>query len=43
MKTQFPQSQEFPRSGMHTLLLRLGFKANTLMHFVNLSKTEPPR
>ena len=43
MKSEFPQSEKFPRSGLHTPLLRLGLKANVLMYFVNLSKTEPPR
>ena len=42
MKTEFPQSEKFPRSGMHIPLPRLGLKANVLMYFVNLSKTEPP-
>ena len=31
MKTEFPQSEKFPRSGMHT------------MYFVNLPITESPR
>ena len=42
MRTEFPQSEKFPQSGMHTPLPRLGLKANVLMHFVNLPKTEPP-
>ena len=43
MKTEFPQSEKFPRSGMDTSLPRLGLKANAngLMYFVSLSKTEP--
>ena len=43
MKTEFPQSEKFRRSGMHTPLPRLGLKANVLMYFVNLPKTKPPR
>ena len=43
MKTEFPQSEKFPRSGMHTPLPRLGLKANVLMYLVHLLKTEPPR
>ena len=44
MKTEFPQSRKFPRSGMHTPLPRVGLKAtNVLMHFVNLPTIEPPR
>ena len=43
MKTEFPQSEKFARSGMHTPLPRLGLKANVLMYSANLSKTEPPR
>ena len=42
MKTEFLQSEKFPLSGMHTPLPRLGLKANALMYFVNLPKTEPP-
>ena len=42
MKTEFPQSQKFPWSGIHTPLPTLGLKANVLMYFVNLSRTEPP-
>ena len=42
MRTEFPQSEKFPRSGMYTPLPRLGLKANVLMHFVNLPKTESP-
>ena len=43
MKSEFPQIEKFPRSGLHTPLPRLGLKANVLVYFVNLSKTEPPR
>ena len=43
MKSEFPQTEKFPRSGLHTPLPRLGLKANVLVYFVNLSKTEPPR
>ena len=41
MKTEFQRTEKFPRSVMHTPLPRL--KANVLMYFVNLPKTEPPR
>ena len=34
---------EFPQSGMHTPLPRLGLKANVLMYFLNLPKTKSPR
>ena len=34
---------EFPRSGMHSALPRLGLKSYVLMYFVNLPKTEPAR
>ena len=43
MKTEFPQSEKFPRSGMHTPLPKLGLKANVLVYFVHLPKAEPPR
>ena len=43
MKTEFPQSEKFSRSGMHTPLPRLGLKANVPVCFVNLPKTEPSR
>ena len=43
MKTEFPQSEKFLPSGMHTTPPRLGLKANVLMYFVNLPKTELPR
>ena len=43
MKTEFPQSEKFPQSKMHTPLPRLGLKVNVLMYLVNLPKTEPPR
>ena len=43
MKTEFPQSEKFPRNGMHIPLPRLDLRPNVLMHFLNLRKTEPPR
>ena len=33
MKTELPQSGQFPRSGNHIPLPRLGLKANVLMYF----------